>query len=206
MKDWERFRTFKQRGEWVELLFMADAASHGYHVLKPCGDSLEYDVAVEHNGDMIRVQVKSSANRNGTGYLCYFRRSYQAKEPYSIDELDLFAAYIIPEEAWYLIPAAVILNRPRKGVPIYLCPMTALKKDRYRYEQYREAWHLMSKTPRELSRYKRWEPKRTQPKLIPRQKRRPIKRLSTKRRHPERSRISGGAKDLAENGATLRTG
>lgn len=40
MKDWEKFRTFKERGEWVELQFMAEAASHGYHVLKPCGDSL----------------------------------------------------------------------------------------------------------------------------------------------------------------------
>jgi hypothetical protein len=150
MKYCEKFRTFKERGEWVELKFMADAASHGYHVLKPWGDSLEYDVAVEHAGDLIRVQVKSSANRSGTGYLCYFRRGYQTKEPYSVDELDIFAAYIIPEEAWYLIPAAVILNRPRKGVPIYLCPVTARRKNRYRYEQYREAWHLLSKTPREL--------------------------------------------------------
>jgi hypothetical protein len=148
MKDWERFRTFKERGEWVEPQFMAAAASHGYRVLKPWGDSLEYHVAVEHAGDLIRVQVKSSANRNGTGYLCYFRRNYRAREPYSVDELDIFAAYIIPEEAWYLIPAGVILNR--KGVPIYLCPVTARRKNRYRYEQYREAWHLLSKTPREL--------------------------------------------------------
>jgi hypothetical protein len=125
---------------------MAEAASHGYHILKPCGDSLEYDVAVEHSGEMIRVQVKSSANRNGTGYLCYFRGGYATKESYSVDELDIFAAYIIPERAWYLIPAAVILKRPRKGVPIYLCPMTARRKNRSRYEQYREAWHLLGKT------------------------------------------------------------
>jgi hypothetical protein len=87
MKDWERFRTFKERAEWVELQFMAAAAWHGYRVLKPWGDSLEYDGAVEHSGDLIRVQAKSSANRNGTGYLCYFRRSYQAREPYSTTDL-----------------------------------------------------------------------------------------------------------------------
>ena len=150
MKDWESFRTFKERGEWVELQFMADAASHGYHVLKPCGDSLEYDVAVEHNSDMIRVQVKSSSVRNGTGYFCQFRRNWLVKEPYSIDELDIFATYIIPEKLWYLIPAAVLLTPPRK-VGITVCPMTALRKNRYRYEQYREAWELLGKTRCALS-------------------------------------------------------
>jgi hypothetical protein len=145
MKDWEKFRTFKERGEWVELQFMAEAASHGYHVLKPCGDSLEYDVAVEHSGDMIRVQVKSSSVRNGTGYFCQFRRNWLVEEPYSIDELDIFATYVIPEKVWYLIPAAVLLTPPRK-VGITVCPMTALRKNRYRYEQYREAWHLLGKT------------------------------------------------------------
>jgi len=150
MNDCKTFRTYKQRGEWVELLFMAEAAEHGYHVLKPCGDSLEYDVAVEHSGDLIRVQVKSSSARNGTGYFCQFRRNYLVEEPYSVDELDLFAMYVIPEDVWYLIPAAVILNPPRK-VAVTLCPVSARRKDRYRYEQYREAWYLLSKTPRELS-------------------------------------------------------
>ena len=150
MKDWEIFRTFKERGEWVELQFMADAASHGYHVLKPCGDSLEYDVAVEHNSDMIRVQVKSSSVRTGTGYFCQFRRNWLVKKPYSIDELDLFATYIIPEKIWYLIPAAVLLTQRRK-VGITVCPMTALRKNRYRYERYREAWNLLGKTRCDLN-------------------------------------------------------
>ena len=55
-KSYGHFKTFKERGEWVELQFMAAAASHGYRVLKPWGDSLEYDVAIEHGGDLVRVQ------------------------------------------------------------------------------------------------------------------------------------------------------
>jgi len=145
MKDWERCKTFKERSEWVELQFMAAAASHGYRVLKPWGDSLEYDVAVEHSAGMIRVQVKSSSVRNGTGYFCQFRRNLLVKEPYSIEGLDIFATYIIPEEVWYLIPAAVLLTPPRK-VGITVCPMTALRKNRYRYERYREAWDLLAKS------------------------------------------------------------
>jgi hypothetical protein len=146
-----QFSTFKQRGEWVELLFMAAAASHGYHILKPWGDSLAYDVAIEHAGGLLRVQVKSSSVRNGTGYFCQFRRNYLTKHPYTVDEVDLFAAYIIPVATWYLIPAAVIL-KPTVKVAVTLYPVTALKKDRYRYEYYREAWGLLSKTRRDLAR------------------------------------------------------
>ena len=69
MKRWGKFSTLKERGEWVELQFMAAAASRGYHVLKPCGDSLAYDVGIEHGG-LLRVQVKSTTVRNGTGYFC----------------------------------------------------------------------------------------------------------------------------------------
>jgi hypothetical protein len=32
--DWDRFKTFKQRGEWVELQFMAEAAKHRFAVSK----------------------------------------------------------------------------------------------------------------------------------------------------------------------------
>ncbi len=143
------FRTFKERGEWVELMFMA-AASHGYRVLKPWGDSLEYDVAIEHGGALVRVQVKSSSVRNGTGYFCQFRRNWLVEEPYSLDELDLFASYVVPVKTWYLIPAIVILKPTLKtGITVY--PVTPLKEDRYKYEQYRDAWGLLGKTRSELT-------------------------------------------------------
>jgi hypothetical protein len=190
MKDWDGFRTFKERGEWVELQFMAAAASHGYRVLKPWGDSLEYDVAVEHSGDLIRVQVKSSSVRNGTGYFCQFRRNWLVEEPYSIDELDIFATYVIPEEVWYLIPTALLLTPPRK-VGITVCPMTALRKNRYRYEQYREAWELLGKSRCDLiadgkahAAYIRSLQKGTS--------------TSKRRRPPERSRFSGESKACPE--------
>lgn len=115
------------------------------------GDSLEYDVAIEHGGDITRVQVKSSSVRNGTGYFCQFRRNYLVQQPYSLDEVDLFAAYVIPVETWYLIPAVVILKpTPKLGITIY--PVTALKEDRYKYEQYRDAWGLLGKTRKDLRR------------------------------------------------------
>lgn len=149
MKPWEKFKSFKQRGEWVELQFMAAAALRGHRVLKPWGDSLEYDVAIEHKGNLLRVQVKSSSARNGTGYLCQFRRNYLIEEDYTLDEVDLFAMYVIPEEVWYLIPAVVVLTPTVKKAMI-LCPVTPIKKNRYGYEHFREAWNLLSCSRRKL--------------------------------------------------------
>ena len=151
MKRWEKFKTFKQRGEWVELQFMAAAALHGYHVLKPWGDSWEYDVAIEHGGDLLRVQVKSSTARNGTGYLCQIRRNYLVEQPYTLEEVDIFAMYVIPVNTWYLIPASEILT-PTLKTAVTLYPVTALKEDRYKYEHYREAWRLLAKDRTELLR------------------------------------------------------
>ena len=32
------------------------------------------------------------------------------KRDYSLDQIDVFAAYVIPEDAWYLIPAVLLLG------------------------------------------------------------------------------------------------
>jgi hypothetical protein len=39
-KYWEKFSSFKERGEWVELQFMAAAAQRRFAVSKPWGDTL----------------------------------------------------------------------------------------------------------------------------------------------------------------------
>jgi hypothetical protein len=43
--------------------------------------------------------------RSGAGYLCQFHPNHQRKQDYSFKEIDVFAAYVIPENVWYLIPA-----------------------------------------------------------------------------------------------------
>ena len=81
------------------------AAERGLSVAKPWGDSGRYDVAVEHEGKFMRVQVKCTMARCGKGYVCTFIRSGLA--PYTAEELDFFAIYVIPVDVWYIIPAEV---------------------------------------------------------------------------------------------------
>jgi hypothetical protein len=51
-----------------------------------------------------------------------------------------------------MIPTIVILT-PTLKVSATVCPMTTLKKNRYRYEHYRETWDLLGKTSRQLARH-----------------------------------------------------
>jgi len=150
MKYWQRFSNFKQRGEWVELKFMAEAAQRRLAVSKPWGDSRAYDVGIEHAQNFLRVQVKSTTYKVGAGYLCQFKPNHMKKHDYSLQQIDLFAAYVIPEQAWYLIPAALLLGHRRKTMAM-LCPIVPpAKKACYRYECYREAWNLLTKSRSEL--------------------------------------------------------
>lgn len=150
MKQWERFKSFKQRGEWVELQFMAQAALRCFAVCKPWGDTEAYDIGIDHGPNFLRVQVKSTTYRVGAGYLCQFKPNYRKKHDYTLNQIDLFAAYVIPEDAWYLIPSAMLLG-PRRKTMAMLSPVTPpAKKASYRYECYREAWNLLTKSRSEL--------------------------------------------------------
>src|SRR6266702_7016689 len=122
--DWERFSNFKERGEWVELQFMAQAAQRRFAVSKPWGDTRAYDVGIEHGMNFLRVQVKSTTVRSGAGYRCQFMPNHKIKRYYSPKEIDLFAAYVIPEDAWYLIPAVLLLGRRRRFMAM-LSPVVA---------------------------------------------------------------------------------
>ena len=152
MKHWERFTNFKQRGEWVELQFMAQAARRRFAVSKPWGDTQAYDVGIEHGPNFLRVQVKSTTVRAGAGYLCQFKPNHLKKRDYSLKQIDVFAAYVIPVDAWYLIPAALLLGTRRKTMAMLSPVVPPTKKASYRYECYREAWNLLTRSRSELVR------------------------------------------------------
>jgi len=152
---WVHFKTFKQRGEWVELQFMAEATKHRFSISKPWGETQAYDVGIEHSSNFLRVQVKSTVVRSGAGYLCQFKPNHLKKRDYSLKEIDLFAAYVIPEDAWYLIPASLLLGKRRLTMAMLSPVVPPKKKACYRYEPYREAWTLFTRSRLELVQYGR---------------------------------------------------
>ena len=124
----------KERGEWAESVFAARAGENGLPVSKPIGDSRSFDCVVGRPGKFVAVQVKCTVAEleSGKGYVCSVCSSHKV---YRAGAFDFLAAYVIPEDAWYIVPAKLI-----RGLrSISLCTMGGEAK----YEEYREAWHLL---------------------------------------------------------------
>jgi PD-(D/E)XK endonuclease len=85
-----------------------------------------------------RVQVKCSTQlTDGLYHLNAHRRTGGRAIPYLPGEIDFLAAYIIPEDTWYIIPLEAFLGSTSL--------LFRRKKDRKpgHYDQYKEAWHLL---------------------------------------------------------------
>jgi hypothetical protein len=84
-----------------------------------------------------RVQIKCSTQLFQGSYRVNAHRRTQGRAvPYHPSEIDFIAAYVIPEDTWYIIPIEAVRgtslmfrrkNDPRPGL----------------YDQYREAWYLL---------------------------------------------------------------
>ncbi len=143
----EREQTTKRRGEISELAFALAAARQGFGISRPYGDSERYDIILDPphlephaRQRLIRVQVKATTQVvDGLYRVNAHRRINGRAVPYTLSEVDFIAAYIIPEDAWFILPLAHILGqtsllfRPKKSRRP--CP----------YADYREAWHLLRK-------------------------------------------------------------
>ena len=126
----------KKRGEWAESVFLVRAGEEGLPASKPWGDSWSYDCVVGRPGKFVAVQVKCTIAKleSGKGYICSVCSSHK---PYPPGSFDFVAAYVILEDAWYIIPEKEI----RGLKSISLCTVGAEAK----YEHYREAWGLLRK-------------------------------------------------------------
>ena len=93
-----------------------------------------YDVATEHHGRFLRVQVKCTIFHRGNSYKCHLDSN---RVPYSARDLDFIAALVIPTDTWYILPIRATNGQP----DILLSPQSPRAKN----EKYKEAWHLLKR-------------------------------------------------------------
>jgi hypothetical protein len=151
----DRELSTKRRGEISELAFALAAARRGFTVSKPFGDCQRYDIILDPQGinphteptnnfyyarpRIVRVQVKSSTQLvDGLYHINSGRRLNGRVVPYMLSEIDFIAAYIIPEDSWFILPLPHVLGqlsllfRPKESTIPGL------------YDSYREAWHYLT--------------------------------------------------------------
>ena len=129
-----------RKGELAEIEFLRRAERLGLTVTKPFGHGTAYDFIVDAGGRLSRVQVKSTWGRGK--WMPYAVRvghfdARRGATPYRKSEIDYIAAYVEPEEAWYIIPIRAIPG----ANTIALFPHVPGSQGRY--EKYREAWSLL---------------------------------------------------------------
>jgi PD-(D/E)XK endonuclease len=115
------------------MCFALRAIEEGLRPARPWGEPSGYDSLVHHKSTRIfRVQVKSTIYKMGRCYHCTIRTG---NHPYKKDAFDFVAAYVIPEDVWYILPEKAVRGMSTVG----LYPAMGGSK----YDAYKEAWHLL---------------------------------------------------------------
>lgn len=126
----------KQQGELAELAFLHRAAALGLIVMKPFGDSAPYDVVIDNGSRLLKLQIKSAATPRRGAYEINAARGRFVKTPYTRRDIHFLAAYLIPEDIWYIFPVSSF--SPRKTMRLYP----------NRNSRYKEAWDLLFRSRR----------------------------------------------------------
>jgi PD-(D/E)XK endonuclease len=136
---WWRALTRKRRGEMAEAAFLHKASKLGFGVSKPWGDSDPYELIVDSGKRLWKVQVKSAYRAGEYGGYTFHAYGNEKDRAYSLKDIDMLVAYIVPEDLWYVLP--VSLFRRVKGMKLF----PSSRRRRSKYEAYREGWEVMGR-------------------------------------------------------------
>tara|TARA_R110002153_G_scaffold55301_3_gene153514 strand:+ start:37 stop:405 length:369 start_codon:yes stop_codon:yes gene_type:complete len=89
-------------GEYAESLFTTICIGEGYTVSKPFYHEIRYDLVVDVDNVLQRVQVKSTDHVRPKDNQCQVRVNYDK------EEIDWFAIYIYKNKDWYVLPIDVV--------------------------------------------------------------------------------------------------
>jgi hypothetical protein len=104
--------TRKQKGDLAELKVACDLRRRGYLVSIPFGEEAPYDLVIDRNGRLERVQVKYADQKHhgSVEVRCYSQTVIGGKvrsvTPYTAETIDWLALYEATSDRCYYLPAA----------------------------------------------------------------------------------------------------
>jgi PD-(D/E)XK nuclease superfamily protein len=146
---WLRLRgNPKRAGEISQAAFLLKAEMLGYHLALPWGDSERYDFAVWGcDGPAMRVQVKGTGRLHRGGYEVQPVHATRkgGKKRYTKKDIDVIAAHVQPEDAWYRIP----IEKVGRAKSLRLHPgaeeVAPPGKQRRSWEEWRGRWDVLGR-------------------------------------------------------------
>ena len=109
----------KTKGDTAELMVAADLAKRGYRIAFPYGEDTDYDLIVDRNGTLERVQVKYTESRDNVvvvrckSHSLTNGRIRQTKH-YTAQMIEWLAVYDRNTDRCYYVPARELgLGRER---------------------------------------------------------------------------------------------
>ena len=106
-----RPRTKKEKGDFAELKVACDLRRRGYLIAIPFGEESSYDLVVDRDGRLERVQVKYAdrGDRSVIEVPCYSQTVINGKvrsvTPYTAKCIDWLAVYDVKTDRCFYIPA-----------------------------------------------------------------------------------------------------
>jgi hypothetical protein len=137
----------KLKADIAESAVVTELLKRGFRVLKPMGDRLPYDLALDFDGKLLRVQVKSAwYERSRNVYTVDARRTKtnrrrMVRDRYEEKDFDFAILYLADREVFYIMPVDVFTSY-RSGVSFV---ETDKRQRKPRSAVYRERWDLLSK-------------------------------------------------------------
>ncbi len=135
----------KLKADIAESAVTTELLKRGYRVLHPVGDRLPYDIAVDIEGQLLRIQVKSAwYDASKDLYTVDVRRtktnrSRMLRFRYGADDFDIAILFVQECGTFYIMPVDVF-NSFKSGISL----TESAKRQRCpRANAYRDLWELI---------------------------------------------------------------
>ena len=136
----------KLKADIAESAVITELLRRGFKVLKPVGDRLPYDLALDLNGKLLRIQVKSAwFNQKIKSFSVDVRRTKtnlrrMLRERYNKDDFDFAILYLDSLHVFYVMPVSIFSEYSS------IISLIEEKKRQRRPKsvEYRQRWDLLS--------------------------------------------------------------
>jgi len=135
----------KLKADIAESAVLTKLLKLGFKVLKPVGDRLPYDLAIDGRRKLARIQVKSAWGKNGVYNIDTRRtktnRRTMIRSRYSKNDFDFAVIFIEDLDIFYVVPQKAF-DSFKSGIRLV---EVQTRQRKPRVAEYREAWKLVSK-------------------------------------------------------------